>query len=56
MTTALVLAAQKADPREYDEGVDILRGICEVFLFLCTMYNVLVKAYQFKKYVWLNSY
>ena len=53
MTTALVLAAQKADPHEYDEGVDILR---EVFLFLCTMYNVLVKAYQFKKYVWLNSY
>ena len=49
MTLALVLAARKADPREYDEGVDIFRGICEVLLFLCIMYNVLVEVYQFKR-------
>ena len=51
MTLALVLAARKADPFKYDEGVDIFRGICEVLLFLSISYNVLVEVYQFKRYV-----
>ena len=51
MTLALVLAARKADPREYDEGVDIFRGICEALLLLCITYNVFVEVYQFKRYV-----
>ena len=51
MTLALILAARKSDPREYDEGVDILRGICEVLLFLCIMYNVFVETYQLKRFV-----
>ena len=49
MTTALVLAAREMDPREYDEGVDIVRGICEALFFLCIMYNVLRELYQFKR-------
>ena len=49
MTSALVLAARKTDPRKYDEGVDIFRGICEAVLVLCILYNVLVELYQFKR-------
>jgi len=51
MTTALVLAARKTNPHEYDEGVDILRGMCEALLFLCIMYNVFVEVYQLKRCV-----
>ena len=51
MTTALVLAARKTDPREYDEGVDILRGIFEPLLFLCIIYNVFAEMFQFKRYI-----
>ena len=49
MTLALVLAARKTDPREYDEGIDKFRGVCEAFLFLCIIYNVFVEVYQFKR-------
>ena len=46
MTSAFVLAAEKANPRDYDEGVDIFRGICEALFILCIMYNVCVELYQ----------
>ena len=46
MTSALVLAAKKTNPRDYDEGVDIFRGICEALFMLCIMYNVCVELYQ----------
>ena len=49
MTSAFVLAARKTDPREYDEGVDIFRGICEAILVLCITYNVFVEVYQLKR-------
>ena len=49
MTLALVLAARKIDPREYDDSIDIFRGICEVLFFLSIMYNVFVEVYQFKR-------
>ena len=49
MTLALVLAAIKTDPREYNVGVDIFRGICEGLLMLCIAYNVLVEVYQFAR-------
>lgn len=49
MTLALVLAARKRDPRDYDEGVDVFRGICEALLFINTMFTLLVETYQFKK-------
>ena len=51
MTSTLVLAARKTNPREYDEGVDIFRGMCEVLLFLCIMYNVFGEVYQLKRFV-----
>ena len=51
MTSALVLAAKKANPHDYDEGVDIFRGICEAFLMLCITYNVCVELFQCKRYV-----
>ena len=49
MTLTLVLAARKTDPNEYDEGIDIFRGICEVLFSLSVMYNVFVEVYQFKR-------
>ena len=49
MTSALVLAVRESDPREYDSGIDIFRGICEVLFFLFTMYNVFVEVYQLKR-------
>ena len=49
MTLALVLAARKQDPRDYDEGIDIFRGICESFLLIFTLYNFVTEVYQLKK-------
>ena len=49
MTSALVLAARKTDPREYDDGIDIFRGICEVIFFLFIIYNACAEANQFKR-------
>jgi len=49
MTLALVLAARKQDPRDYDEGIDIFRGICEALFLLVTLYTMLIECYQFKK-------
>ena len=49
MTSALILAARKTDPREYDDGIDIFRGICEALFFLSIIYNACVEAYQFKR-------
>ena len=50
MTLALVLAARKPDPLDYNEGIDIFRGMCEVVLILFVTYNVFREGYQFKKY------
>ena len=49
LTLALVLAARKQDPRDYDEGVDVFRGICEAFLLIFTLYNLLVELNQLRK-------
>ena len=49
LTVALVLAARKQDPRDYDEGVDVFRGICEAFLFIFTFYTLLIEIYQLIK-------
>ena len=49
LTLALVLAARKQDPRDYDEGVDVFRGICEALLLIVTMYTLLIEVYQLKK-------
>ena len=46
---ALVLAARKQDPRDYDEGVDVFRGICEALLLIFTLYTLLIEVYQLKK-------
>lgn len=49
MTLALVLAARKQDPRDYDEGIDIFRGICEAILLIVTLYTMFIEIYQLKK-------
>ena len=49
LTVALVLAARKQDPHDYDEGVDVFRGICEALLLIVTMYTLLIEVYQLKK-------
>lgn len=51
MTSAFVLAARKANPCDYDEGVDIFRGVCEGLLIFCIIYNVCVELYQCIRYV-----
>ncbi|XP_065884791.1 transient receptor potential cation channel subfamily A member 1-like isoform X2 [Dysidea avara] len=52
MTLALILAARENDPSNYDDGVDIFRGICEAVLICCILYNVIVEIYQIKKHKW----
>ena len=49
MTLALVLAAIKADPYNYDEGIDIFRGICEASTFLFILYNLISEVFQAKR-------
>ena len=51
MTLALVLAARKSDPLDYNEGIDIFRGLCEAVIFLFVIYNVCREGYQLKKYI-----
>ena len=51
MTTALVLAARKTDPHEYDEGVDKFRGICEALMFLAIMVNLFGEVHQLIRYI-----
>ena len=51
MTIAFVLGARKSNPQEYDESVDIFRGINEALLAICIIYNLLVEIYQFKRYI-----
>ena len=43
LTCALVLAAEKRDPRQYDAPVDVFRGICEGFTLLTVVYNGLAE-------------
>ena len=50
MTSALVLAARKSDPRHYSTNVDIFRGMCEAAELICTLYNILRELYQLKRY------
>ena len=38
LTSALVLAARKQDPRQYNEPVDIFRGLCEAIAALLLGY------------------
>ena len=53
MTSALVLAARKSDPRHYDTNVDIFRGICEAAELICTLSNILKELYQLTRYSFL---
>ena len=53
MTAALVLAARKSDPRDYNVNVDIFRGICETAELICTLSNILKELYQLKRYSYL---
>ena len=46
MILALLIAARKANPLAYDEGVDIFRGICEGFLVLLFLYDVYALVHQ----------
>ena len=41
MTSALVLAAKKTDPREHDDGIHIFHGICEALIFLSIIYTLM---------------
>ena len=50
MTSALVLAAKKSDPRDYKTNVDVFQGICEAAELICTLYNILRELYQLKRY------
>ena len=50
MTLGLVLAARKTDPCDYSEVADKFRGMFEILLFLCIMYNMLVKVFQFRSF------
>ena len=52
MTSALVLAARKSDPRDYDANVDILRAVCEATLLICILWNIPRELYQLKRYVY----
>ena len=52
MTSALVLAARKSDPRDYDANVDILRGVCEAALLICILWNIPRELYQLKRYIY----
>ena len=49
MTLALVLAARENDPSNYDDGVDIFRGICETVFICCILYSLVVEGYQLRK-------
>ena len=49
MTVALVLAARETDPSNYDDGVDILRGMFEIAFISCMLYNVIVEVSQLKR-------
>ena len=50
LTLALVLAARKQDPRDYDQGVDVFRGICEGLLLIFIIYTTIIEFYQIRKY------
>ena len=55
MILALFTAARKPNPHIYDEAIDILRVICEVFLLLVVAYDVFVQFCQVKRYKHIAS-
>lgn len=46
MILALLIAARKANPLAYDDGIDKFRGICEAFLGLFFVYDVYAMVHQ----------
>ena len=48
LTFALMLAAEKTDPRVYDEPIDVFRGICEAFTLLTILYNAFSEFNQMR--------
>ena len=48
LTCALVLAAEKPDPRKYDTPVDVFRGLCEAFALLTVGYTTLGELNQMR--------
>ena len=48
LTCALILAAHKLDPRQYDTPVDIFRGICEGVSFIAIGYNGIAELNQIR--------
>ena len=54
LTCALVLAARKQDPRQYNEPVDIFRGICEGLAILLIGYYGISELNQLR--VWVTAH
>ena len=54
LTCALVLAARKQDPRQYNEPVDIFRGICEGLAALLIGYYGISELNQLR--VWVTAH
>ena len=50
-TCALMLAAEKEDPRCYDSPVDVFRGICEGLVIIVTIYNAVAELNQMRMFV-----
>ena len=48
LTGALVLAARKEDPREYDDIEDIFRGVCEGISLILIGYNGITELNQLR--------
>jgi len=54
MTLALILAARETNPSDYDDDVDIIRGVFEVASLCCMLYNAIVEVSQLKRWVYLT--
>ena len=55
MTLALVLAARKTDPFNYDKGIDVFRGICEAFTFLIILWHFASEMFQVIRYNYMHT-
>ena len=53
LTLALGIAARPSlvDPRHYQHGLDIFRGVCEGITLLIVLINILTEVYLFIWYI-----
>ena len=49
LNTALLLAAEKSDPRDYSQPVDKFRGVCEATYLLYVFWLIFGEVNQFRK-------